>query len=52
MRKNQAVLARPCRVLESEAVESLALSGGFLALVAGTEVIVAGAILGATAGGW
>jgi ATP-binding cassette subfamily B protein len=40
------------RVLESEAVEALALSGGFLGLVAGIECAMAAAILGLGAGGW
>ncbi len=39
------------RVLESEAVEALALSGGFLALVALIEIIVALVVLAAGAGG-
>jgi ATP-binding cassette, subfamily B, bacterial len=39
------------RVLESQAVESLALSGGFLALVAGIELIIAAVVLGKGAGG-
>jgi ATP-binding cassette subfamily B protein len=39
------------RVIESEAVESLALSGGFLALVAGIELLMAAVVLGAGAGG-
>jgi len=39
------------RVIESEAVESLALSGGFLALVALIELAMASAVLGAGAGG-
>ncbi len=39
------------RVLESEAVEALALSGGFLALVALIEIVVAIFILAAGAGG-
>ena len=39
------------RVLESEAVEALALSGGFLALVALIEIIVAIFVLSAGAGG-
>ena len=39
------------RVLESQAVESLALSGGFLALVAGVELIMAAVVLGKGAGG-
>jgi ATP-binding cassette, subfamily B, bacterial len=40
------------RVLESEAVEALALSGGFLALVALIEIVVAIFILAAGAGGF
>jgi ATP-binding cassette subfamily B protein len=40
------------RVMESEAVESLALSGGFLGLVAGIELLLATVVLGAGAGGW
>ncbi len=39
------------RVIESEAVESLALSSGFLGLVAGIELIMAAAVLSAGAGG-
>jgi ATP-binding cassette subfamily B protein len=39
------------RVIESEAVESLALSGGFLGLVSLVELILAAAILAAGAGG-
>ena len=39
------------RVMESEAVESLALSGGFLALVSGIELLMAAVVLGAGAGG-
>jgi ATP-binding cassette subfamily B protein len=39
------------RVLEAEAVEALALSGGFLALVAFIEIIVAIFVLAAGAGG-
>jgi len=39
------------RVLESEAVEALALSGGFLALVALIEIVVAMFVLAAGAGG-
>jgi len=39
------------RVLESEAVEALALSGGFLALVALIEIVIAGFVLAAGAGG-
>lgn len=40
------------RVIESEAVESLALSGGFLGLVACIELIMATAVLCLGAGGW
>jgi len=40
------------RVLESEAVESLALSGGFLALMAIIELVISCFVLGAGAGGW
>ena len=40
------------RVLEAEAVEALALSGGLLGVVAGMEVLIAAAVLGAGAGGW
>jgi ATP-binding cassette subfamily B protein len=39
------------QVIEAEAVESLALSGGFLALVAAIELILAGAVLAIGAGG-
>ena len=39
------------RVLESEAVESLALTGGFLALVALIEIVIAMFVLAAGAGG-
>jgi ATP-binding cassette subfamily B protein len=39
------------RVLEAEAVEGLALSGGFLGLVAGMEVLIAAAVLDLGAGG-
>jgi len=39
------------RVAESELIESLALSGGFLALFAGIELIIAAAVLEAGAGG-
>ena len=39
------------RVIESQAVESLALSGGFLALGAGIELIMAAVVLGLGAGG-
>ena len=38
------------QVIEAEAVESLALSGGFLALVAAIELILAGAVLAVGAG--
>ena len=40
------------RVIESEAVESLALSGGFLGLVAGIELAAAALVLSAGVGGW
>jgi ATP-binding cassette, subfamily B, bacterial len=40
------------RVLESEALEALALSGGFLALVAVVEFILAAVVLAAGAGGF
>jgi ATP-binding cassette subfamily B protein len=39
------------RVLESEALEALALSGGFLALVAVVEFVLAAVVLAAGAGG-
>ncbi len=39
------------RVLESESMEALALSGGFLALVAGVEFVLAACVLAAGAGG-
>jgi ATP-binding cassette subfamily B protein len=39
------------RVIESEAVEALALSGGFLGLVAVIELVIAIFVLGAGAGG-
>jgi ATP-binding cassette subfamily B protein len=39
-------------VLESEAVPELALAGGFLALTAGIQLILAGVILGAGAASW
>ena len=39
------------RVLEAEAVEALALSGGLLGLVAGMELLIAAAVLHAGAGG-
>jgi ATP-binding cassette subfamily B protein len=38
------------RVIESEAVESLALSGGFLGLVAAIEFVISAIILGVSAG--
>jgi ATP-binding cassette subfamily B protein len=38
-------------VIESEAVESLALSGGFLALMAGLELILAAVVMACGAGG-
>jgi ATP-binding cassette, subfamily B, bacterial len=40
------------RVLESEAVESLALSGGILGLLSLIEMFVAGVVLGIGAGSW
>lgn len=40
------------RVLEAEAVEALALSGGFLALVALIEIVAAIVVLALGAGGW
>jgi ABC-type multidrug transport system fused ATPase/permease subunit len=40
------------RVIESSAVESLALNGGFLCLIAMIELILAGAVLCAGAGGF
>lgn len=40
------------RVLESEAVESLSLGGGFLALVASIELVMAAVVIGLGAGGW
>jgi len=39
-------------VIESEAVESLALSGGLLGLMAGIELVMAAGVLGLGAGGW
>ncbi|RPJ59669.1 MAG: ABC transporter ATP-binding protein, partial [Acidobacteria bacterium] len=39
------------RVLEAEAVEALALSGGFLGLVAGMEILIAAVVLDLGAGG-
>ncbi len=40
------------RVIESEALESLALSGGSLALVSCIEMLLAAGVLGLGAGGW
>ena len=40
------------RVIESEAVESMALNGGFLALVALVELCAGALVLGLGAGGW
>ena len=40
------------RVLEAEAVEALALSGGLLGLLAVIEVVMAACVLGTGAGGW
>jgi ATP-binding cassette subfamily B protein len=40
------------RVLEADAVEGLALSGGLLSLLAGIEVVMAACVLGIGAGGW
>lgn len=40
------------RVLESEALESLALSGGFLTLLGGIELLIAVGVLVQGAGGW
>jgi ATP-binding cassette subfamily B protein len=40
------------RVIESEALESLSLGGGFTALLAGVDLTVAGVVLAAGAGGW
>jgi ATP-binding cassette subfamily B protein len=40
------------RVIESDVVESLALSGGLLGLVAGIELVLAPVILSTGAGGW
>lgn len=40
------------RVIESNAVESLTLSGGFLGVVAVIELIAAALVLGVGAGGW
>ncbi|MGO9114649.1 MAG: ATP-binding cassette domain-containing protein [Thermoguttaceae bacterium] len=40
------------RVIESEAVESMAIEGGFLALTASVELVLAAFVLAAGAGGW
>ncbi len=40
-----------CRVIESASIESLAVNGGFLGLLAGLELVVAAAVLGMGAGG-
>jgi len=40
------------RVIESQAVESLALSGGLAALLAACELLIAGVVLALGAGGW
>jgi ATP-binding cassette, subfamily B, bacterial len=40
------------RVIESEAVESLALSAGFVGVLAGIELIIVIAVLAIGAGGW
>ena len=40
------------RVLESETVESMAVEGGFLALTASVELVLAAFVLAAGAGGW
>jgi ATP-binding cassette, subfamily B, bacterial len=40
------------RVIESEALEALAMSGGFMAVLAGVEVVAAGVVLSLGAGGW
>ena len=40
------------RVLEAEAVEALALSGGMLGLLAVIELVMAAVVLGTGAGGW
>jgi len=40
------------RVIESESLETVALSGGFLGVVAVVELILAGGVLAAGAGGW
>jgi len=40
------------RVIESEVIETTALAGGFLGLTASVELVMAGFVLGAGAGGW
>ncbi len=40
------------RILETEAVESMALSGGFQGLLAGIEIIMAAMVLSSGSGGW
>jgi len=50
--KHQGVGQLFGRVIESEAVESLALSGGFVGLVAMIELAIAAMILSMGAGGW
>jgi ATP-binding cassette subfamily B protein len=40
------------RVIESEAIESLALTGGFLGLTSAIELVLASFVLGAGAGSW
>ena len=40
------------RVIESEALEALALSGGFMALIACVELVVSAAVLAIGAAGW
>lgn len=40
------------RVMESEAIETMALTGGFLGLVAVTELVVAALVLAAGPSGW
>jgi ATP-binding cassette, subfamily B, bacterial len=40
------------RIIETEAVESLGLSGGFLVLTSGIELVMASLVLNAGGGGW
>jgi ATP-binding cassette subfamily B protein len=40
------------RVIESDALESLAMSGGFMAVLAAVELVAAAAVLSWSAGGW